>query len=385
MFQPLLDVFVDSMQLPPVDKKRLLNLGLSHWWFNNPLDCFQESFFYFILNSHYEVICSNTTGIPYDIVFGALERCHKHILNFPQKRIGYTGENERINFDVYDFGMGFDHLDFHERYLRVPLYYLYLNNYFLDICSYAKSPFRVDAKIDRASNVISKTSFESVYPCLDALVREQSDPLKRGFASFVASNPNAPVRNSAYQALCAYRPVAGGGGGVFNTLGSPVSNKHEFLSQYKFNLCFENSKGYGYTTEKITDAYFAHTIPIYWGNPVVTKDFNPKSFVNVHDFKDFEEALDYIAYLDTHDNAYLDMLYAHPLNTIEGKPRFYQDLSFAKILAFLQNAIHSPEIYHEHTPYSIANSLPPPPPLCAKDLSTKELLKALLKKLIRRG
>ncbi|WP_121020797.1 glycosyltransferase family 10 domain-containing protein [Helicobacter vulpis] len=134
---------------------------------------------------------------------------------------------------------------------------------------------------------------------------------------------------------------------MFNTTGTRVENKSEFLSQYKFNLCFENSRGHGYTTEKIIDAYFAHTIPIYWGNPAVALDFNPKSFVNVHDFKDFKEALDYIRYLDTHDNAYLDMLHAHPLNSTEGRPRFYQDLSFAKILAFLQNAIASSETYHD--------------------------------------
>ncbi|WP_285692944.1 glycosyltransferase family 10 domain-containing protein, partial [Helicobacter ailurogastricus] len=134
-----------------------------------------------------------------------------------------------------------------------------------------------------------------------------------------------------------------------------VQNKHEFISGYKFNLCFENSMGLGYTTEKIIDAYFAHTIPIYWGNPKVAKDFNPKSFVNVHDFKDFKEALDFIRYLDTYNNAYLDMLHAHPLNTYEGKPRFYQDLSFSKILNFLQNAIECPHLYHEQN--NLANPI----------------------------
>ncbi|PUD13967.1 fucosyltransferase, partial [Helicobacter pylori] len=94
--------------------------------------------------------------------------------------------------------------------------------------------------------------------------------------------------------------------------GYKVKNKNEFLSQYKFNLCFENSQGYGYVTEKILDAYFSHTIPIYWGSPSVAKDFNPKSFVNVHDFKNFDEAIDYIKYLHAHQNAYLDMLYENP-------------------------------------------------------------------------
>nr|WP_104729230.1 glycosyltransferase family 10 [Helicobacter felis] len=194
----------------------------------------------------------------------------------------------------------------------------------------------------------TKISFFATYPHLNALAREQKNPLERDFASFVASNWEAPMRNASYQKLNDYRPVAGGGR-VFNTIGKPVSNKHEFLSQYKFNLCFENSLGMGYTTEKIVDAYFAHTIPIYWGNPLVHLDFNPKSFVNVHDFDNLDEALDFVRYLDTHDNAYLEMLHAHPLNTSEGKPRFCHDLSFKIILDFLINAIESPHIYHAQT------------------------------------
>ncbi|AFI06347.1 Alpha-(1, 3)-fucosyltransferase [Helicobacter cetorum MIT 99-5656] len=106
--------------------------------------------------------------------------------------------------------------------------------------------------------------------------------------------------------------------------------------------------GYGYVTEKIIDAYFSHTIPIYWGSPSVAKDFNPKSFVNVHDFKDFREAIDYVRYLHTHDNAYLDMLYENPLNSVNGKPCFYQDLSFKKILDFFKNILENGEIYHDN-------------------------------------
>ncbi len=132
-----------------------------------------------------------------------------------------------------------------------------------------------------------------------------------------------------------------------NTLGYKVENKSEFLSQYKFNLCFENSQGYGYVTEKILDAYFSHTIPIYWGSPSVAKDFNPKSFVNVHDFKNFDEATDYIKYLHTHPNAYLDMLYENPLNEIDGKAGFYQDLSFKKILDFFKTILENDTIYHK--------------------------------------
>uniref|UniRef100_UPI001F099FFD glycosyltransferase family 10 domain-containing protein n=1 Tax=Helicobacter pylori TaxID=210 RepID=UPI001F099FFD len=214
------------------------------------------------------------------------------------------------------------------RYLRMPLYYAYLH-YKAEIVNDTTSPYKLK---DNSLYTLKKPThhFKENHPNLCAVVNGKTDPLKRGFASFVASNPNAPIRNAFYDALNSIEPVAGGGS-VKNTLGYKVKNKNEFLSQYKFNLCFENSQGYGYVTEKILDAYFSHTIPIYWGSPSVAKDFNPKSFVNVHDFKDFDEAIDYVRYLHTHPNAYLDMLYENPLNTLDGKAYFYQDLSFKKI------------------------------------------------------
>ncbi|GAA8162330.1 hypothetical protein HpKG118_13250 [Helicobacter pylori] len=53
-------------------------------------------------------------------------------------------------------------------------------------------------------------------------------------------------------------------------------------------------------------------------------------------------------YLHTHQNAYLDMLYENPLNTIDGKAGFYQDLSFEKILDFFKNILENDTIYHNN-------------------------------------
>lgn len=43
-------------------------------------------------------------------------------------------------------------------------------------------------------------------------------------------------------------------------------NKIEYLKQFKFNLCPENSDDSGYVTEKIFDALKSGCIPIYWGS-----------------------------------------------------------------------------------------------------------------------
>lgn len=45
-----------------------------------------------------------------------------------------------------------------------------------------------------------------------------------------------------------------------------ANNKLEYLKQFKFNLCPENTNFNGYVTEKIFDAIISGCIPIYWGS-----------------------------------------------------------------------------------------------------------------------
>ncbi|RDY77803.1 glycosyltransferase family 10 domain-containing protein [Helicobacter pylori] len=347
MFQPLLDTFIESA---PIKKKLPLNLpplkiAVANWWGDKEIKEFKKNILYFILSQRYTITLHQNPNKPSDLVFGNPLGSARKILSYQNtKRVFYTGENEVPNFNLFDYAIGFDELDFRDRYLRMPLYYDRLHHK-AESVNDTTSPYKLK---NNSLYALKKPShhFKENHPNLCAVVNDESDPLKRGFASFVASNPNAPKRNAFYDALNSIEPVAGGGS-VKNTLGYNVKNKNEFLSQYKFNLCFENTQGYGYVTEKIIDAYFSHTIPIYWGSPSVAKDFNPKSFVNVHDFKDFDEAIDYIRYLHTHKNAYLDMLYENPLNSVNGKAYFYQDLSFKKILDFFKTILENDTIYHK--------------------------------------
>ncbi|GAA9709333.1 glycosyltransferase family 10 [Helicobacter pylori] len=344
MFQPLLDAFIESASIEKMASKSPppLKIAVANWWGDKEIKEFKKSVLYFILIQRYTITLHQNPNKPSDLVFGSPIGSARKILSYQNtKRVFYTGENETPNFNLFDYAIGFDELDFNDRYLRMPLYYASLH-YKAEIVNDTTSPYKL-----KALYTLKKPShkFKENHPNLCAVVNGKTDPLKRGFASFVASNPNAPKRNAFYDALNAIEPVTGGGS-VRNTLGYNVKNKSEFLSQYKFNLCFENTQGYGYVTEKIINAYFSHTIPIYCGSPSVAKDFNPKSFVNVHDFNNFDEAIDYIKYLHTHQNAYLDMLYENPLNTIDGKAGFYQDLSFEKILDFFKTILENDTIYH---------------------------------------
>ena len=80
--------------------------------------------------------------------------------------------------------------------------------------------------------------------------------------------------------------------------------KIQFLKQYKFNIAFENASLPGYTTEKLVEAMAARCLPIYWGNPLIQREFNSKSFLNYFDFQDEDALIERIIELDESDALY---------------------------------------------------------------------------------
>jgi hypothetical protein len=109
--------------------------------------------------------------------------------------------------------------------------------------------------------------------------------------------------------------------------------KIEFQSSCKFSIAFENTSSPGYTTEKLLHAFITGTIPIYWGNPEVTKDFNPKAFINCHDFESFEDVVSKVKEIDNDEEMFLSMLNEPPFrNNI-----IPENLKTDTLLNFLQN------------------------------------------------
>ena len=52
----------------------------------------------------------------------------------------------------------------------------------------------------------------------------------------------------------------------------------------------------------------ANTLPIYWGNPLVDRDFNPRSFLNAADFPSLDALADRVAQIDQDDEVYLQCM-----------------------------------------------------------------------------
>jgi hypothetical protein len=130
---------------------------------------------------------------------------------------------------------------------------------------------------------------------------------KKKFACMVVSNLNARERIRFFHQLSKYKYVDSGGRHL-NNIGGPVTNKLEFIKEYKFVLSFENSSHPGYTTEKLIEPMLVSSIPIYWGNKEVGKDFNVKSFVHVNQYASFDEAIERIIELDQDDEKYLQLV-----------------------------------------------------------------------------
>lgn len=224
---------------------------------------------YILLSNFFKIEISEN---PDFIIYSVWGNDH---LNYSCTKIFITGENVRPNFFLCDFAVGFDFID-RKNYLRLPLYVYWKNLNYKSL----------------------------IFPEFNTII--DSHP-KSKFCCFVVSNPKSTERINFFKKLNQYK-IVDSGGKVENNIGHEVSDKLRFISPYKFMIAFENSSYPGYVTEKIYECFFTNTIPIYWGSPVVSKDFNPKRILNRLEFKSDEELIERIRYLDLNEDAYLEFI-----------------------------------------------------------------------------
>lgn len=230
-----------------------------------------DNFIIQALRKNFEVEISDDPDFVFCSTFG-----RRH-LKYDCAKIFYTGENIDPDFNLVDYALGFPDIVYYDRYLRLPHYLLYPR-----ACGLALSrPSMSDDKL-----------------------------LDRKFCSYVISNAmSGPERGIMIEKLEKYKPLASGGR-YHNNVGGPVADKIDFSKGYKFSIAIENSGSRGYTTEKIMESFASETVPIYWGNPDIAKEFNPDSFINCHDFASFDEVVQYVKKIDSDDEAYLKMVKA---------------------------------------------------------------------------
>lgn len=180
-------------------------------------------------------------------------------------KVFYTGECARPPWGECDWAFSFDY-DSHPRHYRFPNWVASMGN----VEDLIKTPEKI---ADWTKN-------------------------RTRFCNFIYSNPVA-FREVFCRRLSRFKPVDAPGrrlrnmpplGGHIDPLQSRYAQdwrlaKLDFLRAYRFTIAFENQSYPGYATEKIVQAMQAGSIPIYWGDPLIERDFNPRSFVNYHDYE----------------------------------------------------------------------------------------------------
>lgn len=232
-----------------------------------------------LLHHHFDLELSPEPDFLFYSVFGREKPQHAHPRFNHCIKIWCSGENFRPDFTQCDYALSSDYLDDEPRHLRLPFYAWYL---------YYHGPGRRLVK----------------GPDYDASAVLKS---KTRFCNFVYSNPLAKTRIDFLRRLSKYKQVDSGGN-VLNNVGRRVTNKLDFMTPYKFTIAFENSSWPGYTTEKLVEPMLVDSLPIYWGNPLVGREFNSLSIVNCHDYPTLDDVVERVVQLDRDDDAYVSML-----------------------------------------------------------------------------
>ena len=261
-------------------EKKTIKIDFCDFWtsFNK-----ENNQIYNELKKHYRIEISDNPDFLFYSCFGG-----KHLNYQNVTKIFFTGENILPNFNECDYASSFDYIDFGDRHFR-------------------KCYMVPDKNIQDRSKV-------------------SDDFFNRKFCNFIYSNglsgEGSILRQEFCKKLMEYKPIDCPGK-ILNNMsakdleprnGNWEESKINFLKNYKFTIAFENSSSNGYTTEKLYQPLQAFSIPIYWGNPLVTRDFNPKAFINCNDFdNDFDAVIERIKEIDNNPDLYLAMLRESPM------------------------------------------------------------------------
>ena len=268
------------------------------------------------LARHYEV--REDDAHPH-VVFCGDEHHDEHERHPSALKVWVQHENRYPDFARYHYVIGFRELD-HPRWFRQPLY----------------------VRTCHPGQLVKDRGFV-----------ERTLARKGKFCTLVATNANKVRvwRRLRVAQLLERHGRVDYGGKYNNNVGGPVADKIAFYQPYRFAIAFENGGMRGYTTEKIADAMVAGCIPIFWGDPGVAREFNPKSFVNVHDFPSLEAAVARVVEIDRSEALYRQML---------AEPYFHGNrpgaaFDPAPLGAFLRRAIESPrpKLYRVYPPYRL--------------------------------
>ena len=305
-------------------------------------------FFIFVLSKKYNVVidAENPDLVIYsnlnfnenniDTILKANPKVHDH--NDKSKKFLY------VSGEVADFGSML-HLDNHwsigyqkfnhERYLRQP-------SGMLDVWTLFDESRLTDSPLNwltekRNFDIISKRNV--------------------GFCSITQASHN-DFREKVFDKLCEYKQVNSSGPWKQNLFGNDTLNRHQwinhiysgrmdglgyrekigFFEKNRFNISIHFTDTPYILQEKIFHAYFSGAIPIFYGNKFILEEgFNPKSFINLHEYDNLDDFLDLVKRIDNDTELYRSYI-EEPMYVNNTLPEY---MSFDYTLNFLEKVIES--------------------------------------------
>ena len=258
------------------------SVRLLNWWPGN--DSRREWFRKFVLN--------RGIGKSVDIcsLFGP-----RSVLGWSKAdiRIFFSGENLHLarwshyadymlsGPTPFDLGLGFDYFE-DEHYLRFPLWLTYMF-----------PPESTEEDIRRICGEL----------------RHPSGNSGSKYCSLISRWDPSGVRGRIFEALRPFGEISCPSGFMHNDdslVGKFGDDKAEYLKQFRFNICPENSNADGYTTEKIFESISAGCIPVYSGSfgrpePEV---LDPEAILTWKDGGDNSDTISIVRELESNRRAY---------------------------------------------------------------------------------
>jgi len=267
-------------------------------------------------NGTAEIYCRNTPSVKLKIFYTP-----EDTLNPNGRGAGY--DHHYLKFA--DLAMGFKHID-HEKYIRFPLWLTYIN----------MTPHNIGINsLDIDFNNIPYKN-------------------NKGFCAIVSNHDSNNTRTNICHHISKYKTLEVSGD-IFkygkypeikmhrNSVSGGQHNKHNFIKNYKFNICSESSITNGYISEKIFECIIAGCIPIYMTNndtPIENTIIN-NDFIIKYNNDNITSVVDKIVEIDTNDEKYKEHLKINPFkpNARDEINKFYKQLETRLSHLFKSNNI----------------------------------------------
>tara|TARA_R110002020_G_scaffold117929_2_gene269555 strand:- start:786 stop:1721 length:936 start_codon:yes stop_codon:yes gene_type:complete len=258
-------------------------------------------------------IITNTLSLEYDVVIDEQNpdmvicqnnhACHgtpppKH---FVQDRIGKSKivywlveSIDRTGLPDYsECDYSFSSCQFDDpRNVRIPLWAMYVNWFGNKSESYVEG--RNQAFLVSPNKLLSPQEYTEKKKFCCILTNNDMNRRKEDYPKFVSLGvENGLLVESRGRYLTNMPPI-----------GNDEKHKLEYIDEFKFNLCYDNGESLGWVTEKLIHPIYQGSIPIYWGCPNVSKEFNKDRFISARNYQNMEHLFDSVLQINSDKNLF---------------------------------------------------------------------------------